>query len=170
MKTILTLSAILFLGTLSGFAQTGENKPGEKHPTTDQPGDIVAVAAATSNLSTLVAAIKAADLVETLQGDGPFTVFAPTNDAFAKLPAGAVEDLMKPENKEKLVSILTYHVVPGKVMAADVKTMQAKSVNGAPLDIKVEDTTVMVNKSTVTGTDIAASNGVIHLVDTVLMP
>ena len=100
--------------------------------------DLVDTAVA-GRFNTLVAAVKAAGLVETLQGAGPFTVFAPTDEAFAKLPKGTVENLLKPENKEKLVAILTYHVVPGKVMAADVKTMKAKTVNGQSLDVKVAD-------------------------------
>ena len=134
------------------------------------PGDIVAVASSAGSFKTLVAAVKAAGLVETLQGKGPFTVFAPTDDAFAKLPAGTVENLLKPENKEKLVAILTYHVVPGKVMAADVKTMKAKTVNGQELSIKVEDGNVTVDKAKVVKTDVAASNGVIHVIDSVLLP
>jgi len=133
-------------------------------------GDIVAVASGAGSFNTLVAAVKAAGLVETLQGKGPFTVFAPTDEAFAKLPAGTVENLLKPENKEKLVAILTYHVVPGKVMAADVKTMKAKTVNGKELDIKVADGTVTVNDAKVVKTDVAASNGVIHVIDTVVLP
>ncbi len=136
----------------------------------DKPGDIVAVASGAGSFKTLVAAVKAAGLVETLQGKGPFTVFAPTDDAFAKLPAGTVEDLLKPENKEKLVAILTYHVVSGKVMAADVKTMKAKTVNGKELSIKVEDGNVMVDKAKVIKTDVAASNGVIHVIDSVILP
>jgi len=132
--------------------------------------DIVAVASGAGNFSTLVTAIKAAGLVETLQGPGPFTVFAPTDAAFAKLPQGTLEDLLKPENKAKLAGILTYHVVPGKVMAADVKTMMAKTVNGQELDIKVTDGAVTVNNAKVTKTDIAAKNGVIHVIDSVLMP
>jgi len=132
--------------------------------------DVVAVASSASNFKTLVTAIKAAGLVKTLQGKGPFTVFAPTDEAFAKLPAGTVEDLLKPENKEKLTAILTYHVVPGRVMAADVKTMQAKTVNGADLSIVLEDGKVTVNTAKVIKTDVAASNGVIHIIDTVLMP
>ncbi len=132
--------------------------------------DIVAVASSAGNFTTLVTAIKAAGLVETLQGTGPFTVFAPTDEAFAKLPKGTLDELLKPENKTKLAGILTYHVVSGKVMAADVKTMMAKTVNGEKLDIEVTDGAVTVNKAKVTKTDIAASNGVIHVVDTVLMP
>jgi len=136
----------------------------------DKPGDIVAVASSPGSFKTLVAAVKAAGLVETLQGKGPFTVFAPTDDAFAKLPAGTVEDLLKPENKEKLVAILTYHVLPGKVMAADVKTMKAKTVNGKELSIKVEGGSVTVDNAKVVKTDVAASNGVIHVIDTVVLP
>jgi uncharacterized surface protein with fasciclin (FAS1) repeats len=135
-----------------------------------KPGDIVAVASGAGNFKTLVAAVKAAGLVETLQGKGPFTVFAPTDEAFAKLPPGTVEDLLKPENKEKLVAILTYHVVPGKVMAAEVKTMMAKTVNGKELNIKVDDGKVTVNDANVIKTDIAASNGVIHVIDAVILP
>ena len=139
----------------------------------DEPattGDIVVVASGAGSFKTLVAAVKAAGLVETLQGKGPFTVFAPTDEAFAKLPPGTVEDLLKPENKEKLVAILTYHVGPGKVMAADVKTMVAKTVNGKELSITVGDGKVMVNTAKVIKTDVAASNGVIHVIDTVLIP
>ena len=136
----------------------------------ESKSDIVAVAAGAGSFNTLVAAVKAAGLVETLQGPGPFTVFAPTDEAFAKLPKGTVEDLLKPENKEKLVSILTYHVVPGKVMAADVKTMKAKTVNGKELDVKVKSGAVTVDNAKVVKTDVAASNGVIHVIDTVVLP
>src|SRR5512135_717745 len=132
--------------------------------------DIVAVASGADNFKTLVAAVKAAGLVETLQGKGPFTVFAPTDAAFAKLPAGTVEDLLKPENKEKLVAILTYHVVRGKVMAADVKTMKAKTVNGKELSITVEDGKVTVDNAKVIKTDVTAENGVIHIIDSVILP
>lgn len=132
--------------------------------------DIVAVAAGAPNFKTLVAAVKAAGLVETLQGKGPFTVFAPTDEAFAKLPAGTLESLLKPENKEKLIAILTYHVVPGKVMAADVKTMAAKTVQGQSLNLKVSEAGVMVDNAKVVKTDIATSNGVIHVIDSVILP
>ena len=115
-------------------------------------------------------AVKAAGLVETLQGKGPFTVFAPTDAAFAKLPAGTVEELLKPENKEKLKGILTYHVVPGKVMAADVKTMKVKTVNGKELSLRVEAGAVFVDNARVDKADVAASNGVIHVIDTVVLP
>ena len=132
--------------------------------------DIVGVAAGAGTFNTLVAAVKAAGLVETLQGAGPFTVFAPTDEAFAKLPAGTVESLLLPENKQKLISILTYHVLAGKVMASDVKTMQAKTVNGAELAITVGSGGVLVNNAKVVATDVAASNGVIHVIDTVVLP
>jgi uncharacterized surface protein with fasciclin (FAS1) repeats len=132
--------------------------------------DIVGVASSAGSFNTLVAAVKAAGLVETLQGKGPFTVFAPTDEAFAKLPAGTVESLLKPENKEKLVAILTYHVVPGKVMAADVKSGKVKTVNGQELDVKVWSGKVSVDGAQVTATDVPASNGVIHVIDTVVLP
>lgn len=132
--------------------------------------DIVALAAGADNFKTLVAAIKAAGLVETLQGKGPFTVFAPTDEAFAKLPKGTVEDLLKPENKAKLVAVLTYHVIPGKVMAADVKTMEAATVQGQKVQIKVSDAGVTVDNAKVVKTDLVASNGVVHVIDTVILP
>ena len=134
--------------------------------------DIVAVAAGNETFSTLVAAVKAAGLVDTLKGKGPFTVFAPTNAAFEKLPKGTVESLLKPENKDKLVAILTYHVVSGKVMAADVvKVNSAKSVQGGTIKVEVKEGGVVLNgNSKVVKTDIAASNGVIHVIDTVIMP
>jgi uncharacterized surface protein with fasciclin (FAS1) repeats len=131
---------------------------------------IVGVAAGAGQFNTLVAAVKAAGLVDTLNGAGPFTVFAPTDEAFAKLPAGTVETLLKPENKEKLVAILTYHVLAGKVMAADVKTMAAKTVNGKEASIKVDGVKVTIGAANVVKTDIAASNGVIHVIDAVLIP
>jgi len=131
---------------------------------------IVAVAAGAGQFKTLVAAVKAAGLVDTLNGAGPFTVFAPTDEAFAKLPKGTVEDLLKPENKEKLTAILTYHVVAGKVMAADVTTGSVKTVNGKEVAVKVDGGKVTVGDATVVKTDIPASNGVIHVIDTVLIP
>jgi len=133
--------------------------------------DIVDTAVAAGSFKTLAAALTAADLVKTLKGAGPFTVFAPTDAAFAKLPAGTVEDLLKPENKAKLVAVLTYHVVPGKVTAAQVaKLTSEKTVNGASLSVHTEDGSVMIDNATVTGADIMASNGVIHVIDTVLLP
>lgn len=136
-----------------------------------QPKDIVDTAVGAGNFKTLAAALTAAGLVETLKGAGPFTVFAPTDDAFAKLPAGTVENLLKPENKQQLVDILTYHVVPGAVKAADVvKLTEAKSVQGSPIKITVADGKVKVNDANVTATDIMASNGVIHVIDSVILP
>ncbi len=132
--------------------------------------DIIATAKSAGTFKTLTAALDAADKTKMLQEEGPYTVFAPSDEAFAKLPAGTVEDLLKPENKKKLAKILAYHVVKGKVMAADVKTMMAKTANGAELDIKVTDGTVMVNNAKVVKADVVASNGVIHVIDTVLMP
>jgi uncharacterized surface protein with fasciclin (FAS1) repeats len=157
---ILSLTAVALATLALPVVQAGD-KPA---------GDIVAVASGAGSFNTLVAAVKAAGLVETLQGAGPFTVFAPTDEAFAKLPKGTVEDLLKPENKQKLVSILTYHVVPGKVMASDVKTMQAKTVNGKELSIVVAGGKVTVDKANVVKTDVAAKNGVIHVIDTVVLP
>ncbi len=135
--------------------------------------DIVDTAVGAGSFQTLVAAVKAAGLVDTLKGEGPFTVLAPTDDAFKKLPAGTVESLLKPENKDKLVAILTYHVIPSKAMAADVVKLDGesvKTVEGSPIKITVNGKTVMVNKAKVTKTDIKCSNGVIHVIDTVLLP
>jgi uncharacterized surface protein with fasciclin (FAS1) repeats len=132
---------------------------------------IVDIAAGAEDFSTLVAAAKAAGLVDVLASDGPFTVFAPTNEAFSKLPKGTVESLLKPENKAKLVAILKYHVVPGKVMAKDVvKVDSAKTAQGSEVKISVEGKTVKVNNAKVIKTDIEASNGVIHVIDTVIIP
>ena len=133
--------------------------------------DIVDLAVSTEFLSTLVAAVKAGDLVNVLKGDGPFTVFAPTNEAFAKLPAGTVENLLKPENKAQLVAVLTYHVVPGKVMSKDLKNGQkAKTVQGSEITVTLKDGKAMINNATVTTADIEASNGVVHVIDTVILP
>jgi uncharacterized surface protein with fasciclin (FAS1) repeats len=131
---------------------------------------IVEIAAGSPDHTTLVAAVKAAGLAETLSSAGPFTLFAPTNAAFAKLPAGTVDNLLKPENKAQLVAVLTYHVVPAKVMAADVKTGEAPTVNGKKLALKADGKGVMVNNGKVVAADLAGSNGVIHVVDTVLLP
>jgi transforming growth factor-beta-induced protein len=134
-------------------------------------GDIVDTAVGAGSFKTLVAAVKVAGLVETLKGKGPFTVFAPTDEAFAKLPAGTVENLLKPENKAQLIAILTYHVVAGKVMAADVvKLSEAKTVQGSSVKIKVEGGKVKVNGANVVSTDIDTTNGVIHVIDSVILP
>ena len=132
-------------------------------------GDLVEVASGNPDFSTLVAAVQAAGLVETLQGEGPFTVFAPTNAAFAALPAGVLERLLLPENKDLLVSILTYHVVPGKVLAADVVDGEVATAQGASVVLSTAGG-VKVNQANVIATDVIASNGVIHVIDSVLLP
>lgn len=160
-----SLLAVLMAGAIATPALANH------HMEAKPAGTIVDVAAGNADFETLVAAVKAAGLVETLSGEGPFTVFAPTDEAFAKLPPGTLEDLLKPENKDKLVAILTYHVVPGTVKAADVvKLDTATTVNGQAADISVEGNTVKVDGATVTATDIAASNGVIHVIDSVILP
>jgi uncharacterized surface protein with fasciclin (FAS1) repeats len=133
--------------------------------------DIVDIAAGNDSFSTLVAAVKAADLVDTLKGEGPFTVFAPVNEAFAALPEGTVEELLKPENKEQLASVLTYHVVAGKVMSSDLSDgMMAETVQGSEITIGVGDGGVTVDGANVVQADIEASNGVIHVIDGVILP
>jgi len=155
----------LGLGLMSTHVQAGDDMADKDKK------DIVDTAVAAGDFKTLAAALKAADLVDTLKGKGPFTVFAPTDEAFAKLPAGTVEMLLKPENKAKLVKILTYHVVPGKVTAAEVvKLNSAKTVEGDEVKITVTDGKVKVDDANVTKTDIECSNGVIHVIDSVLMP
>ncbi|MBZ5544254.1 MAG: fasciclin domain-containing protein [Acidobacteriia bacterium] len=155
----MTCLALLLMLSLSSSAYAGSKK------------DIVDTAVAAGDFKTLATALQAAGLVDTLKGAGPFTVFAPTDEAFAKLPAGTVEDLLKPENKQKLVSILTYHVVAGDVMAKDVvKLTEAKTVNGKEVKIMVQGGKVMVDGANVTKTDIKCSNGVIHVIDSVLLP
>lgn len=133
--------------------------------------DIVDTAVGAGSFSTLVAAVQAADLVDTLKGEGPFTVFAPTDEAFAKLPDGTVENLLKPENKAQLIAVLTYHVVPGKVMSADIagKKAEVASVEGSEISVDATDG-VKVDNATVVTADIEASNGVIHVIDTVILP
>ena len=148
----------------------GEAASRDRESSQKRPGDIVDVAAGNKSFRTLVAAVKAAGLVDTLKGKGPFTVFAPTDEAFSKLPKGTLESLLKPENKKKLVSILTYHVVPGKVLAKDVRTGRVKTANGSSLDVRVSRGGVTVNKAKVVATDVMASNGVIHVIDTVIIP
>jgi len=140
------------------------------HHEMDKPS-IVDIAVGNPDFSTLVAALKAAGLVETLQGEGPFTVFAPTNAAFEALPAGTVESLLEPANKDQLTSVLTYHVVPGAVMAADVVNLSAATtVQGSDISITTEDGSVMIDDATVVQADIEASNGVIHVIDAVILP
>ena len=136
-----------------------------------EPVDIVDTAVAAGTFNTLVAAVTAAELVETLKSEGPFTVFAPTDEAFAALPAGTVENLLKPENKDQLIAVLTYHVVPGKVMSADIagKQLMAATVQGGELSIDATNG-VKVNGANVVAADVLASNGVIHVIDQVLLP
>jgi len=152
------IAAILTLGLAAGSTALALNDE-----------TIVDVAVKADGFETLVTALQAAELVDTLEGEGPFTVFAPTDEAFAQLPDGTLEALL--EDKEKLISILTYHVVPGRVMAADVVELdKAKTVNGQEITIRVENGTVMVDDATVVSTDIEASNGVIHVIDSVILP
>jgi uncharacterized surface protein with fasciclin (FAS1) repeats len=142
-------------------------------PTAARAGsDIVDTAVAAGGFTTLAKALQAADLVGTLKGPGPFTVFAPSDAAFAKLPAGTLENLLKPENKDQLRAVLTYHVLPGKVVSGDLagKKTEAKTVEGASVAVDATGSSVMVNDATVKKADIAASNGVIHAIDTVLLP
>ncbi len=163
MKTLLTRSFAAMAALLLSFSALADHHGMKK--------DIVDVAAENGSFTTLVAAVQAAGLVDTLKGDGPFTVFAPTDDAFAKLPEGTVESLLQPENKDKLVALLTYHVVPGKVMAADVMGLdKATTVQGSDIMITKSDGKVMVDNATVVATDVKAKNGVIHVIDTVIMP
>jgi uncharacterized surface protein with fasciclin (FAS1) repeats len=157
--------------TTEETASASEEMMVEEAPAVEEaPNDIVSLAVGTDALSTLVAAVKAADLVSTLQGDGPFTVFAPTNEAFAALPEGTLESLLKPENKDQLVAILTYHVVAGKVMSTDLSDgMKAATVNGAEITITTADG-AKVNGANVVTADVEASNGVVHVIDAVILP
>ncbi|MGY6558855.1 MAG: fasciclin domain-containing protein [Nitritalea sp.] len=164
MKNLLTLALVLTVVLASAFTVN-------KNASVPANDDIVALASKTDFLSTLVAAVKAGDLVGTLQGDGPFTVFAPSNEAFSKLPAGTVEELLKPENKAQLVAVLTYHVVPGKVYSKDLKDgMKAKTAQGAEVTISLKNGKAMVNNANVSTADIEASNGVVHVIDAVILP
>lgn len=172
----LAIGALLAITNFSGITYAEEVAKADaplksgRNESDAKTGDIVTVATASGKFKTLTAALKAAGLVETLQGTGPFTVFAPTDEAFAKLPKGTLDELLMPENKKKLASLLTYHVLSGKIMAADVKTMKAKTVNGQSLDVMVDNGKVTVDKAKVIMADVPASNGVIHAIDTVLMP
>lgn len=166
MKTfnVLTITAVALLF----FAMAPLNNGTEVHNHHD---DIVEIASDTDELSTLVAAVEAAGLVETLQGDGPFTVFAPTNEAFDALPDGTLESLLLEENREMLIDILTYHVVPGTVMSGDLSDgMTAGTVQGSDLTISVNDYGVSVNDASVVQADVEASNGVVHVIDSVILP
>ena len=166
-RVTLSLALVLAVAVSAQVALAGDCKYSKAKHTPD----IVDTAVAAGNFKTLAAALGAADLIEILKGNGPFTVFAPTDKAFGKLPKGTVEELLKPENKEKLTSILTYHVVPGRVMAADVvKLSMAKTVEGSTVKIRVKDGKVYLDKALVTATDIKAGNGVIHVIDSVILP
>ena len=158
LKSAAVAAAVAVMVLAGGVAQAAEK-------------NIVETAVAAGSFTTLAKALQAAGLVDTLMGKGPFTVFAPTDEAFAKLPEGTIEELLKPENKAKLQAILTYHVVPGKVMASQVVGLKsAKTVNGESVTIAVMDGGVMIDNAHVVKTDIATSNGVIHVIDTVLLP
>jgi len=160
----IALMANFVLAFMASTAYAGHHKEAASK-------DIVDTAVAAGQFETLAAALGAAGLVDTLKGDGPFTVFAPTDAAFAKLPEGTVESLLKPENRDQLIAILTYHVVAGKVKAADVvKLSEAETVNGQSVSIKVSDSGVQVDNANVIATDIGASNGVIHVIDSVILP
>ncbi|MCH7402475.1 fasciclin domain-containing protein [Belliella kenyensis] len=165
MKKLLAFALMVAFFTTTAFTLNNDSS------LKSADADIVDLAAQTDFLSTLVAAVKAGDLVDVLKGDGPFTVFAPSNEAFAKLPAGTVETLLKPENKDQLVQILTYHVVPGKVYSKDLKDgMTATTAQGKDVKISLKDGKAKVNGAAVTTADIEASNGVVHVIDSVIMP
>jgi len=157
----LSLTASLCVALFTSSAMAGSTKYNQ---------DIVDVAVKAGSFKTLVAAVQAAGLVDTLKGKGPFTVFAPTDEAFAKLPKGTIASLLKPENKDKLTAILTYHVIPAKVAAKDVKTGEAKTVNGKKVKLTVNDHGVKVDNAKVIKTDIMTSNGIIHVIDHVILP
>ena len=165
----LAVAAGLVLAACGSDEETSETTVAEAMDDAMAPGDVVAVAAATEGFSTLVAAIEAAGLVETLQGDGPFTVFAPTDDAFAALPEGLLEKLLLPENVEVLKAILTYHVVAGQVLSADVTAGDVATVEGSTIALAT-DGGVTVNGANVVTVDVMASNGVIHVIDQVIVP
>lgn len=167
---IVALGAVALL-SVQAFAGGQCKHASHAASTCSSQKDIVDTAVAAGQFKTLAAALKAAGLVDTLKGQGPFTVFAPTDEAFAKLPEGTVAELLEPENKAKLTAVLTYHVVPGKVKAADVvKLSKAKTVQGSEVSIEVKDGTVSVDNAKVVKTDIAAGNGVIHVIDAVILP
>ena len=162
----LSVFTLVLATSAAALADCGNCNKGKSHK-----HDIVDTAVEAGSFKTLATALDAAGLVETLKGKGPFTVFAPTDEAFAKLPEGTVANLLKPENKDKLVGILTYHVVAGKVMAADVvKLKKAETVQGSKVRIKVKDGKVKLNRANVVKTDIECTNGVIHVIDAVILP
>ena len=171
MKKIKIILAALIIALVPGLVIAGSHAKTDKAAKSMMQMDIVDTAISAGQFNTLVQAVQAADLVDTLKGPGPFTVFAPTDEAFAKLPAGTLTDLLKPENKSKLQSILTYHVVAGNVMSTDaVKLTSAKTVNGDSFSIRTDSNGLMVDEATVISADIKASNGVIHVIDRVILP
>lgn len=167
---ILSLVAAAAVINLSNVVRADSCSAGTHYTSAPAKKDIVAVASGVEQFKTLVTAVQAAGLVEVLQGEGPFTVFAPTDEAFAKLPAGTLESLLKPENREKLAGILKYHVVSGRVMAADVRPGKVKTVQGQSITVKASDGTVRVDHARVIKTDVMAANGVIHVIDAVILP
>ncbi len=173
MNFVMTLMiTALTLLPLQGLTKSGNaNKNDHKTTRSTKKSDLVDTAVAAGNFTTLVAAVKATGLVDVLKGDGPYTVFAPSDEAFAKIPAHTLKALLKPENRDKLVKILTYHVVPGKLEAEDVVSLSgAKTVQGGRLKFRQHGNTVRVDNANVLKTDINTSNGIIHVIDTVLMP
>ncbi len=171
MKTKPLLISLLAIAASTGIAPAQQDeKMAEPTAETTEKKDIVTIASGADDFTTLVAAVKAAGLVETLQGEEPFTVFAPTNEAFEALPEGMVVSLMEPQNQEKLKSILLYHVIPSKVMAADVAPMKVATAAGSEATVTMDGETVMIDGAKVVRTDIEASNGVIHVIDKVLIP
>ncbi|MEN9261197.1 MAG: fasciclin domain-containing protein [Thermostichus sp. HHBFW_bins_43] len=170
--------AILASALLAACGSSGDTAVSPPSPTptvspspTPAPSDIVAIAAGNPDFSTLVAALQAADLVEALQAEGPFTVFAPTNAAFAALPAGTVESLLLPENRDDLVRILTYHVVPAAAPSSALSSgQQVTTLEGSPVTVTIENGVIKINDATVITPDIEASNGIIHVIDAVLIP
>ena len=165
MKSSITITIVIASFALLAFTQATEQKPA-----TDHHNKIVSIAQKTDQLSTLVSAVKAAELVETLNGEGPFTVFAPTNEAFGNLPDGTLDMLLMDENKQKLQGILTYHVVPGKIMSSDLKDGQmVETVQGNKIKVSLDDG-AKINDANVIKADVEASNGVVHIIDAVIMP
>ena len=174
MKTwtrVLNIAVSTFALALIILAPTHLRATAQEAPTHTPTENTIVDVAVAGGFDTLVAAVKAAGLVETLKGDGPFTVFAPTDEAFAKLPEGTLESLLKPENKDQLVAILTYHVVSGEVTSGQVVHLEsAETVQGAALEISTSEAGVMINNAKVIKADVDASNGVVHVIDTVLLP
>jgi uncharacterized surface protein with fasciclin (FAS1) repeats len=171
-RLVVATSIVGVVAMASNLWASSCSSSGMKSTATESEGasTVVALAQSSDQFNTLVAAIQAADLAEVLQAEGPYTVFAPTDAAFAKLPDGTIDTLLKPENKDQLAAILKYHVVPGRVMAADVKTMKAETAQGQSVQLTVNDSGVFVNDAKVVKTDLVAANGVVHVIDSVILP